>query len=259
MSLMPEIEISAAQTATVPEGDRRYAFVTGCSRSGTTALARLLNKHPDICIGFERFAALLRSRGLTPAHFDADRFADVQPGDTHYDALSGFRAFHARKIGQAHVVGDKIPQLTRRYKALFTGFPEAKVVYILREPFSIAESFERRAGDPQDGWADARGFMAAIKEWNKSLERTLGALRHRPDQIGIFCFQKLLIEGTSLPRLYRFLGVEDMGEQHMDDTVNLTPPAQVNPALRKAVAEYADFKTYRRLLKAAAAQEQNFA
>nr|WP_282960708.1 sulfotransferase [Actibacterium sp. MT2.3-13A] len=257
---MSEIDISAAQSALPPiEGGQRFAFVTGCSRSGTTALTRLLNKHPEICIGFERFAKVHRRRELAPEHFQPERFLDVRPEDTHYDELTGFRAFHARKIGTARVVGDKIPQLSDRYKALFRAFPEARVVYTLREPFSVAESFERRAGDPEDGWAQERGYLAAIEEWNESLRRTEGALEKRPDQVGIFCFQELMVEGNSLPRLYAFLGVEAPKSDQRDAEISLTPPARVNPALRKAVAEKADFKTYRRLLRAAAAQEQSFA
>lgn len=260
MSLMSEIDISAAQRATPPEnGGRRFAFVTGCSRSGTTALTRLLNKHPEICIGFERFAKVNRRRALAPEHFEPERFLEVQPEDTHYDALTGFRAFHARKIGQAKVVGDKLPHLSDRYRATFRAFPDAKVVYILREPFSVTESFERRAGDPQDGWSEERGHLAAIEEWNESLKRTEGALNKRPHQVGIFCFQELMVEGNSLPRLYAFLGVEAPQTDQRDAEISLTPPARVNPALRKAVAEKADFKTYRRLLRAAAAQEQSFA
>lgn len=259
MSLMSEIDISAAQRVTPPEGGRRFAFVTGCSRSGTTALTRLLNKHPEVCIGFERFAKVTRRRELAPEHFEPERFLDVQAEDTHYDALTGFRAFHARKIGQARVVGDKLPHLSDRYRAAFRAFPDAKVVYIMREPFSVAESFERRAGDPLDGWAAERGYMAAIEEWNESLKRTAGALEKRPDQVGVFCFQELMVEGNSLKRLYAFLGVEAPGTDQRDAEISLTPPARVNPALRKAVAEKADFQTYRRLLDAAAAQEQSFA
>jgi hypothetical protein len=259
MSLMSEIDISAAQRVAPPDGGRRYAFVAGCSRSGTTALTRLLNKHPEICIGFERFAKVHRRRELTPKHFQPERFWDVRPDDTHYDALTGFRAFHAQKIGEAKVVGDKNPHLSNRYKALFRAFPDARVVYILREPFSVAESFERRAGDPGDGWSEKRDYMAAIEEWNESLKRTAGALEKRPDQIGVFCFQELMVEGNSLSRLYAFLGVDAPATDQRDAEISLTPPARVNPALRKAVAEKADFKTYRRLLSAAAAQEQSFA
>ncbi|MHC0054331.1 sulfotransferase family protein [Actibacterium sp. D379-3] len=258
MSFMSEIHISAAQAEDARQGSRRYAFVTGCARSGTTALTRLLNKHPDICIGFERFSKLHRRRELTPAHFEPGRFLDVDAGDTHYPELTGFRAFHARKIGQARVVGDKYPQLPNRYRSLFRAFPEARVVYILRDPFSIADSFERRAGNPDDGWADDRGYMAAIEEWNDSLKRTEAIAKKRPDQVGIFCFHDLMIAGTSLPRLYRFLGVDIPETDQRDDDVELTPPTEVNTALRKAVAETANFATYRRLLTQAAAQEKSF-
>ncbi|ALG89147.1 MAG: sulfotransferase [Pseudomonadota bacterium] len=258
MSLMSEIDISAAYKAGARSEDRRHAFVAGCARSGTTALTRLLNRHPDICIGHERFAKLYKTGGLTPAHFEPERFLSVQDGDTHYDALSGFRAAHGAGIGAAKLVGDKIPRITDDFETLFAAFPGCKVVYILRDPFSVAESYERRAKDPQDGWAPTRGFLAAMQEWNDSLLRTKKELGRRPDQVGIFCFHDLLIAGTSLPRLYRFLEVDAPREDPLDEVITLSPPTDQNPMLRKAVAEHANFRIYRWLLDKADAQDKSF-
>ena len=67
-----------------------YLFATGCERSGTTILTRLLQSHPGISIGMERYKYLLRgvrtrrvTRRLCPSHFEPGRFFDFRPTDTN--------------------------------------------------------------------------------------------------------------------------------------------------------------------------------
>ena len=101
----------------------RFCFVFGCSRSGTTALTRLLHSHNAVVIGMERYKFLLKSAlqprarrplsrplnrlewwirrhrppsegcvetqpqvalaDFTPSLFEADRFLDFRDGDTN--------------------------------------------------------------------------------------------------------------------------------------------------------------------------------
>ena len=65
----------------------KYCFVFGCPRSGTTAVARLLQAHPRVVIGMERYKFLLsrrRDRGtFGPTLFERERFFDFRAGDTN--------------------------------------------------------------------------------------------------------------------------------------------------------------------------------
>ena len=42
-----------------PQDARRELFLCGVGRSGTTALARCLNHHPQVVMGIERYARVL--------------------------------------------------------------------------------------------------------------------------------------------------------------------------------------------------------
>ena len=68
---------------------RRYAFITGCSRSGTTALTRLLNRHPDVAIGYERNNRLAGRGLLTPSLFEPERFRRFEADDSHHTGYAG--------------------------------------------------------------------------------------------------------------------------------------------------------------------------
>ena len=55
--------------------DRQTIFVIGVGRSGTTAMAELLNMHEDICIGIERYKFKFVRRGEFEGNeFEPDDF-----------------------------------------------------------------------------------------------------------------------------------------------------------------------------------------
>jgi hypothetical protein len=154
------------------DGDRSYAFLCGCGRSGTTALVELVNRHPDVAIGYERFADRAIKGTLTPDLFTPERFADFQKGDTFRSSYAGdpIREQVVHKFHSARVVGDKVPTLFRNLDQL-DAFDDPKVVFIVREPFAVAQSFVARARNPEDkGWAFEHDHRAAVIEFNEALQ-----------------------------------------------------------------------------------------
>jgi Glycosyl transferases group 1/Sulfotransferase family len=154
----------------------RYLFIAGCPRSGTSALTFLLNEHPQLAIGFERFK---RIRGvLDPFHFDPARlFAPVTAetdvaGELLYERLA--RRWDA---GGVQVLGDKVPLYTRVLPALLDRFPQGRVVVLVRELPDVAASFRRRAADPDDWWPAENDHRAAVELWNEALADTRRAER----------------------------------------------------------------------------------
>ena len=62
----------------------RVLLVTGVGRSGTTAIANLLNGHPRTCIGVERYKYKFLRRGeFEGDEFTPQRFFDFRPTDTN--------------------------------------------------------------------------------------------------------------------------------------------------------------------------------
>ncbi|HEY7961888.1 MAG TPA: glycosyltransferase [Solirubrobacteraceae bacterium] len=147
---------------------QRHLFLAGCPRSGTSALAFLLNEHPRLAIGFERFKrvrAQLDPFQFTPAQFFAPVTAETDiRGELLYARL------RARwESGTVGVVGDKVPLYTRVLPQLLARFPAARVVVIVRDPLAVARSFRRRAADPEDWWPVENDHRLAIAMWNEAL------------------------------------------------------------------------------------------
>ncbi|MDE2813888.1 MAG: sulfotransferase [Gemmatimonadota bacterium] len=160
-------------------------FVCGTPRSGTTAMANLLNTNPRIVMGVERYGRLLvlYCRGRDPARngrrigslfgrerllFD-QRKKDNKPfPPTELDAASA-------KYDSAAYVGDKVPLLFRYMLPLGEACPTAKMIYIVRDPVTVAASWQRRADNPEDAWPAMNGYRASVRVWNESVDCALAA------------------------------------------------------------------------------------
>src|SRR5205807_10659654 len=72
---------------------KRFLFVCGVPRSGTTALAQLLNYHPRIGIGIERFRSIaIGSRGdeFRLTLYRKERFFKFRDGDGARDVFEKY-------------------------------------------------------------------------------------------------------------------------------------------------------------------------
>ena len=94
--------------------DRQTIFVIGVGRSGTTAMAELLNMHEDICIGIERYKFKFVRRGEFEGNeFEPERFFRL-PGDRHQHPAGPagkWRTIYDRmreKFPEARIRGDNI-------------------------------------------------------------------------------------------------------------------------------------------------------
>ena len=157
-----------------------YLFSTGCERSGTTVLTRLLQSHPSVAIGMERYKYLLRdvrtkrvARRMCPSHFEPGRFFDFRPTDTNIIPPS-FATYYEQtarryRSPELRYVGDKVlPPNPKVFRLIADRFPGARYVFIYRDPLEVASSFEVRAQDPDDIWPAEHGFEFGIERWIKA-------------------------------------------------------------------------------------------
>jgi hypothetical protein len=151
---------------------KRLLFICGCPRSGTTAMSQLLARHPEACIGRERYATIFnRKQPFRRSLFEKKRFLTLQPGDTFYD-ITRFQTYHegfAEKFDACRFVGDKIPYLYTRWDDVFTLRPKPIVIFMIRNVLDVAESYTNRARCLSDPWPVTKNATVAVREWNSSL------------------------------------------------------------------------------------------
>lgn len=144
--------------------DESPIFVIGTGRSGTTLLRQMLNAHPRIHLTHEAaFYSYARHApaGCAPRewlerYFDTYSFAWLRldpeeirralPADLSWDRVAlvyqAIMRARARRVGKARY-GEKNPLDTHNLPAIFRDFPDARVVYIMRDPRPTVMSFGR--------------------------------------------------------------------------------------------------------------------
>ena len=144
--------------------NKKYIFVAGCPGSGTSAFVSFLLETKKVAIFMERYQKYWKTYHRFPEKaFDKEKILNIEEGETHYDNISRFKPniIAMELYDNAEFVGDKIPSLYENFDNLFSQFPNAKVFFLYRNPYSIAESYKRRALD------------SGIKDFNSSIKALL--------------------------------------------------------------------------------------
>lgn len=128
---------------------RSPIFLIGNVRSGTTMMMSCFGMHPDVCTWFEpRTLWVYADPSRRHDVFDE---SDATPRVKRY-IRKRFTAYQRAHGGNR--VMEKTPSNVMRIPYVHSIFPEARYVYILREPFAQLGSSEIRWQKPiQLGWA----------------------------------------------------------------------------------------------------------
>ncbi|SFL66887.1 Sulfotransferase family protein [Loktanella salsilacus] len=182
-------------------------FVGGNPRSGTSALVSVLNSHPHVLMGMERFFFRMQNKQIMPSDFEKDRFLDVQDSDTHEHVRSQFGTNPniGARYDKAMIVGDKFPLIAEAYDHLTAHFPAARVLYIVRNPLSVMESYNRRMSDKSDSWS--KSAQDGLNEWNHSVAATLKRLE-TGQPVTVVSYEKLFASRAAMDKLFTALGVD---------------------------------------------------
>jgi Sulfotransferase family len=151
-----------------------YCFIVGCPRSGTTEVTRLLHAQPELVLGMERYRRMLYQldeRGqlaeFGAGMFQPQRFLNFELDDDRF--RDHYRTAALRfAAGPVKYVGDKVPHTTSIVLALTQNFPNAMFVFIYRDLERVANSYCRRARDPNDPWPREATCEVAIHHWQEA-------------------------------------------------------------------------------------------
>jgi sulfotransferase family protein len=175
--------------------DAAPVVILGVSRSGTTLLKEMLDRHPDLAIPSESyFISQLWDRHR--AEVDADRFAadlgrleriaawGVDPADVRarlparapfHDAVQAIYACYAGARG-CRRFGDKTPLYMQRLACVARAFPDARYVHIVRDGRDACLSFLAMRRRPRLNFSRPRGVAGFAAQWHMEITdaRALG-------------------------------------------------------------------------------------
>ncbi len=178
-------------------------FVLGIGRSGTTLLARMLDRHPEVSIYLEsRFlnvmpadgasgtlasdaAARLLDRIGDPAAQGVSRAAILQRFATTDRSVRALFDAVLRLRMEAHGkrrFGEKTPSHFAKIDVLRAWYPAARFVCLLRDPRDAYASFAHSPDHAGAGWAD-RTLLGRCLYWNHYRDAVAAAKRRFPAQV----------------------------------------------------------------------------
>lgn len=157
-----------------PETDRLLrapVFIISPVRSGSTLLRAMLNAHPDLHAPHELHVRRLR------VEFDTSLAERAMSALGHTKAdlehLLWDRVLHRELVrsGKRFIV-EKTPANAFAYERLSACWPDARFVFLLRHPASIATSWHEASPDkrtPDEAAADALRYMKAVQRARTAL------------------------------------------------------------------------------------------
>jgi hypothetical protein len=174
-------------------GGYQKLFITGCPKSGTTWLARLLNGHPQIVVngegrfawrmygymqeGMRRFSEDQTVNHGTPlAVLSGPEFAMVLRASSDYIFFRYLNA-SGKAMETVRVVADKTPQHVLTVAHLRLMYPTCRFINIVRDPRDAATSamFHLGRNDPRSKAEYLEEFIG--ETWRQHVEHAIQAER----------------------------------------------------------------------------------
>lgn len=193
-------------------------FVVGAPRSGTTLVRVVLDRHPDLHVGGEtkvltKFRALFDEVGTDPSRLrlalerweqeggraqpeapTADELGVLLSGQ-HVTAdlvLGAIVHFGSTAAGKPRG-GEKTPDHFRQVDRILADFPDATVVWVLRDPRGVVASELTLPAK----WA-SRDPDAIVRRWVRSVELLEQAIERHGDRIQVVKYESWLEDPRSV-------------------------------------------------------------
>jgi len=201
-------------------------FIAGPDRSGTTLMFALLASHPNLSMvrrtnmwryfhrrygdlgdpeNFERcLRDMVRYRRMRHLQPDADRIRTefLQGEPTYARLFSLFHEHNAERAGKSRW-GDKSLHTERYAERVFSEFPEARILHMVRDPRDRYASVRKRWG------RDVSRVGAATGRWMSSTRAGRRAQRRHPDRYLLVRYEDLASDPeATMRRVCEFIGEE---------------------------------------------------
>jgi hypothetical protein len=174
--------------------------VLGVSRSGTTLLKQMLDRHPDLAIPTESYflpqlwdrhgqrpdreaflADLPRLARLRDWDVSVSEIGERLPRDPSFaEAVQSIYQAYADARGKPRF-GDKTPSYMQQLELLERAFPDARYAHLIRDGRDAALSFLALSRKPTFNLARPRGVGGFADQWRREVE---GARRFSRKRLG---------------------------------------------------------------------------
>ena len=240
-------------------------FVCGAAGCGASDVANLLNTHPAVVLGLERYARLLmrgEAHGGWQTLFGTERFLSPAPGDSDKAPpfLPGEVDALRCKIGEATYIGDKVDSLCTRLDSLYDAYPECMTIHVVRAPvFTVAASLRDDGGMDRDSSEAPRTLEEEVdhlvEQWNESVAIALAAQTRYRRKFVCVSYDRLFrwSRFRSYRGLLQVLGLRPIWSEETEACAEeaasrMKGEHRTLSAIRAHVECTADFRRYSRLL-----------
>jgi hypothetical protein len=234
-------QAAAADSIQRPETPlRTLAFITGCGRSGTTVLGRLIERHPEVRYLNDRFDLWIRpfpfadiwGRRIDSARAGGRVALAGEDVPAHGEARTLFSALLNHERGDRPVLVEKLAINNFRLGFLRALRPDARIINIVRHGVEVAHSIEQRANAgrwygqnerkwtllAEHAWANGYGpllslcrtaYHRGLLEWRMSVEAAERHFREHPDAPALHLrYESLVADPVAAARTAQeFLGL----------------------------------------------------
>ncbi|MEJ8572065.1 sulfotransferase [Microbaculum marinum] len=216
-----DIPLVAAPPSLDAQPPAGFVFVSGAPRSGTTALGRLLNSHPDIGMFTEFYSERF---GYSPEMFSPAYIAELYARGLLPTLNKHKNESVLAEMGGFRIVGDKRPNFMYSAQLTLKRFAghRVSIVHIVRDPYAVAHSYLQRARD--NTWSESRDHKVAADEINKNTLLALALLESERDpqhQVLIVDYDELWQSRETIVGLFSALGLsgEELDVEGLDNVL----------------------------------------
>ena len=185
-------------------------IVSGVPRSGTTALANLLNWHPAVFCGIERFPLAT----VDQSFFTRESVIDESIPSAHFVRNKAV----LEEKNRLNAIGDKGPRYFYRLAGSASEFADMKLIFIIRNITDVFYSWNKRAFNENDkSWHRGQTGVFAYLDYLQLLF-TLNRICTSHDSI-VISYEDLFFNEPSkqhdiIEQLFDFIGAPRSNQEH---------------------------------------------